>query len=347
MVAAHFTFPQFIAGLKYQGGLGDLAVAVFFVLSGYVIAYVADKKEHTLREFAVSRLARIYSVAIPALILTVCVDLFLIHHGAAVRFHIPAYEYNKFWKYLALFLAFGSEWTGLHIPVFGDGVFWSLAYEVWYYAAFAAFFYLRGVPRVVVCTFILAIMGLPALLYFPLWLLGGYVYRLHKRIDVPKSLATFGVILSAIALVNLLVTDAYSSANAAVNGALNGWPAANLHNSTNFPAFYMAGLLMALNFFCAQYCGLGVLSSALARRTIAYSASFTFAIYLAHRPLMNIWSFAIGHDPRSVSSILLLASLVAIGCYLFGLISERRKDQWRDVFRRLLYISIKKKLASS
>src|SRR3954463_10152589 len=82
VVAAHFTFPQFIAGVTYQGGLGDLAVAIFFVLSGYVIAYVADQKEHTFKDFAVSRLARVYSVAIPALILTICVDLYLIRNGA-------------------------------------------------------------------------------------------------------------------------------------------------------------------------------------------------------------------------------------------------------------------------
>src|SRR5882757_3377028 len=46
VVIAHFTFPQFTAGVRHQGELAGLAVTVFFVLSGYVIAYVADKKEH-------------------------------------------------------------------------------------------------------------------------------------------------------------------------------------------------------------------------------------------------------------------------------------------------------------
>src|SRR3954468_17403598 len=48
----------------------ETAVIVFFVLSGYVIAHVLATRENTLTEFATSRLARLYSVAIPALLLT-------------------------------------------------------------------------------------------------------------------------------------------------------------------------------------------------------------------------------------------------------------------------------------
>ena len=47
---------------------------VFFVLSGFVIAYVSEQKEHTLREYSISRLARLWSVAVPALILTIALD---------------------------------------------------------------------------------------------------------------------------------------------------------------------------------------------------------------------------------------------------------------------------------
>src|SRR5579864_6899404 len=49
--------------------LGHSAVVVFFVLSGFVIAYITDTKEKTPADYAASRLARIYSVAVPALLL--------------------------------------------------------------------------------------------------------------------------------------------------------------------------------------------------------------------------------------------------------------------------------------
>ena len=46
---------------------GRSAVIVFFVISGFVIAYVTDTRESRWREYAVSRSARIYSVVVPAL----------------------------------------------------------------------------------------------------------------------------------------------------------------------------------------------------------------------------------------------------------------------------------------
>jgi len=46
------------------------AVTVFFVLSGYVIAHVLATREGTPLEYCASRFARLYSVVVPALILT-------------------------------------------------------------------------------------------------------------------------------------------------------------------------------------------------------------------------------------------------------------------------------------
>ena len=49
---------------------GNQAVIVFFVLSGLVIARAAERPGLTLSEYAVHRIARIESVAIPALVLS-------------------------------------------------------------------------------------------------------------------------------------------------------------------------------------------------------------------------------------------------------------------------------------
>src|SRR3954467_15833841 len=46
------------------------AVTVFFVLSGYVIAHVLATRERTPVDYVASRLARLYSVVLPALLLT-------------------------------------------------------------------------------------------------------------------------------------------------------------------------------------------------------------------------------------------------------------------------------------
>ena len=47
------------------GQLGHESVMVFFVLSGFVIAYSAETKDRHLGDYAVSRFARLWSVLLP------------------------------------------------------------------------------------------------------------------------------------------------------------------------------------------------------------------------------------------------------------------------------------------
>ena len=143
---SHLTFSQFTGGyFAYQGKLAGEGVAAFFVLSGYVIAYVSDAKERTLKDYAVSRLARIYSVAFAAIILAIVVDLLALHYHW-VR-SVPRYQYHSFPKYLLLALTFSGQLGPLHESTFGAYTFWSLDYEVWYYLVFACAVYLVGAKK--------------------------------------------------------------------------------------------------------------------------------------------------------------------------------------------------------
>jgi peptidoglycan/LPS O-acetylase OafA/YrhL len=335
VVLAHFTFSQYIAGVPYQGALAGAAVAVFFVLSGYVIAYVADQREHNIRAFAVSRMARIYSVAIPAIVLTICIDLYLLHVGAGER--VPVYEYRGLWKYLPVFLSFTSEIGTMHVTVLSNGVFWSLSYEVWYYITFALFFYLRGAWRLILGFAAISVLGIPALIYFPTWLVGVLCYRLHKSTRVSPEIAAIGAVSTALALAGLLVLGVYERLDLAVNITLGGWPYAELHNSMHFPSHYLIAILTAAHFFFARYCGLRTLAIPAVQKVVIYLASSTFATYLAHRPLMNFWANILRHDPHSPQSIVLLFCAVVVSVWLFGFVSEHQKDRWRNFSRWLIY----------
>src|ERR671933_1824516 len=78
----HYAYGTFTRGaVPTFGHNGHSAVIVFFVLSGFVITYVASEREPSLRHFVASRAARIYSVALPALALTSAVDLLLFANG--------------------------------------------------------------------------------------------------------------------------------------------------------------------------------------------------------------------------------------------------------------------------
>ena len=72
---SHTSAQRVTAGFLWQAEpSGDEAVDVFFVLSGFVIAYVTSRGEADPSSFALARLARVYSVALPALATTVVLD---------------------------------------------------------------------------------------------------------------------------------------------------------------------------------------------------------------------------------------------------------------------------------
>lgn len=70
------------------------AVGVFFVLSGFVIRYITRTRVGALRAYAIDRASRIYSVALPCLLLTILLDsisysanpsFYLKHWGEGLR----------------------------------------------------------------------------------------------------------------------------------------------------------------------------------------------------------------------------------------------------------------------
>ncbi len=73
---SHYSTGRISGGLFWQiEHYGRTAVLVFFVLSGFVIAWVSETRERTFEEYGLSRVARLYSVIIPAFILTAALDI--------------------------------------------------------------------------------------------------------------------------------------------------------------------------------------------------------------------------------------------------------------------------------
>jgi peptidoglycan/LPS O-acetylase OafA/YrhL len=75
VLIAHFTHPEFRLGYANLQILGDGAVPVFFVLSGFVIRYVTKTRESTAKEYFIDRASRIYSVILPAMFFTLAVSV--------------------------------------------------------------------------------------------------------------------------------------------------------------------------------------------------------------------------------------------------------------------------------
>lgn len=76
VVFSHFAYARFSGGdLQWfrDYNFGNDAVVVFFVVSGFVIAFAAGR-DGTAGAYAFNRLTRLWSVLIPALILTLVFD---------------------------------------------------------------------------------------------------------------------------------------------------------------------------------------------------------------------------------------------------------------------------------
>lgn len=169
----HASYARFHGSwLQGLSGYGHESVVVFFVLSGYVIAYTREHKDHDWRHYAVQRLSRLWSVALPAIALTLALDavgrsfepaLYADVTGGWGRVLASAAFVNEFWI---------EGWAaGSNIPM------WSLSYEAGYYLLFGVLSFAsarwRG-PLALLCA---AVVGPRLLLLLPAWWLGVVIYR--------------------------------------------------------------------------------------------------------------------------------------------------------------------------
>lgn len=153
--------------------LSHSCVVVFFVLSGLVIADSALRRRTSLRDYALARTARIVPVAVPAVLLSAlayagmkALDGPLLADFAAKGAHSV---------FASLTFLSQSPWLGA--PSWGNQPYWSLCYEVWYYALFGAGFFLCGWQRVAVLAVMALLAGFNVVLLFPLWLAGAWLNR--------------------------------------------------------------------------------------------------------------------------------------------------------------------------
>ena len=272
---------------------GQTAVAVFFALSGYVIAHVLATRERTLLQYSASRFGRLYSVVLPALILiAVCNYLVEIKYpnlfepfdslggtGAALRYLGTALFMNRFWL-----------WSSLEPP--SAVAFWSLSFEVSYYVAIALFVFARGRFRFLGLVLLSALAGPAIVLLAPTWFLGYGAYHVSQRRQLPPTLAIvlwvgFNFLLLLCPLIEERVQPLYSLR---IGGLL---------------AFYAASICFSLSLLAfnaisdrAEPLFLPFV------RLIRWLGSMTFALYLFHFPLLSVFTvYAIGEPSSALSMI--------------------------------------------
>lgn len=316
--------------LGFMASSGVQAVDAFFVLSGFVIAHVCITKEKDVTSYFIGRAARIYSVAIPALILTVMLDAIGMKEDAAT--YQGAFQTFSLRLFIRSIFFIGEMWDSHQFPG-SDGPYWSLGFEVWYYIAFGAFFFVPGRWRWLATAAVLAFIGPKVALMFPAWLAGVASYYFCSKQRLSKSMGWFVFALSFVMLAGYQM---------APHSPLQQFTSVSFSTAklASTAQDYFLALLFSMNIvgFVAVSNSFGYLLD-LHAKLIRWLAGGTFSIYLMHLPIMHLLS-AISPWPKSSAwTLMLLLVVTPVACMTFAEASERRKDIWR---RLILTFSRKK-----
>jgi peptidoglycan/LPS O-acetylase OafA/YrhL len=322
---SHYSAGRISGGLFWRfSDYGRTAVLVFFVLSGFVIASVTDTRERSLENYALSRVSRLYSVMIPAFLLTALLD----YVGNAIDPALYGREWNPTTTHPALGYALsavflGESWTLAVLPGF-NVPFWSLNYEAWYYALFAAATFLRGPLRAAALASATLLAGPKILLLFPVWLMGVAAWR--WRAGLPQR---FAVSIIAGSLAGFIALEL-------MGGQHLFWHPETGWLPPEFSAYdYVLGAIVAL-FIVGLANARLPMPAARFERTIHALAGTTFGLYLLHFPLLNFFATVVPGPPDGAAHrVLVFALALSGGLGLARLIEPRKVALKRGLYAAL------------
>jgi peptidoglycan/LPS O-acetylase OafA/YrhL len=342
VVVAHFGYFRVFdeVQIAHVPDLGREAVMAFFVLSGFVIAYSAGQRKRSLGEYAAARCARLYSVALPMLLLA-----FVLPTLAAGVYHAHVageYELHKPWLYIPFHLLFlGELWNFVECPPWLVP-YWSLNYEAWYYVLFGALYYLEGRRRLLAAA-VLALLGPKLWLLLPVWLAGAGLYRWQQTRGIAPGLARTGWLLTLVLLCVWAWCDPEPWLRTVAQAA---WPFPGLRmgSADRVLADYIVCVLVLVNFACARHAGF----AALLRhgRTIRRLSAHTFTLYLSHSLVICTWVALVPFRRGALFDLLAIALAIILTTAALQPLTERLQRVLHAGFSALLLTSPRRSAAS-
>jgi peptidoglycan/LPS O-acetylase OafA/YrhL len=312
---------------------GHSSVIVFFVLSGFVIAFITDTREATPSEYFASRIARVFSVAVPAIALTLALD-------SVGRLLYPAiydYPFDQFVvRVLGSLLMLNEVWL-ISITSFSNVPYWSLCYEWWYYVTFAMVTFLPGRRGLVAAAVTMLVIGPKVILLAPVWWAGVLLYRWRwlLGLSVPTSWA-----LAAISFLGIVIFHRLDMMSLAESW-LRTWIGVDLVHSLTFSkrvlADYMLGILVFMNFAGVRNIvaakGKWLLAVA---APVRFLANFTFTLYLMHQPFFLFWAAWVRGDPDTPWYWASVTALTMGSVVIVGFVTESQRFTLRARLLALL-----------
>lgn len=315
---------EFEAPVYLVTGLGDQAVVVFFVLSGYLVGGMVwrTRMDFSLEVYLVNRGTRILIVAWPAVVLGLLVWLCIsadpgTQSLAGLGAIAPDVEKGIPWLVALGNFAFLQPEV---VPaIVTNGPLWSLGYEVQFYLLFP----LLVVPVAVVVRFrrllvaaslilgvavIVLVVGWPGILYFGVWLLGALLVvipRIGRRIPVWPAYSSLGVV---VITASILSSPVLGTVLVAISAASTIWA-----TSARGSSLRECGALL---------------------RLLRWLGVRSYSIYAYHFPLIILSAALLKSNSEGYggfTAIGVLAFLGAVGLYQ---ITEAHTDRLRLRLRR-------------
>lgn len=304
---------------------GHAAVIVFFVLSGYVISYITSTRENKWTVYAASRLARVFSVVVPTLLLCVVLDsigrqISMVGYGG--------YPFDRFvLRWLGSLLMLNEVWF-ISITSFSNVPYWSITFELWYYVLFGLLMFLPRRLGMVVAAILLLALGPKIALLAPIWMAGVVLHRWQRLAHI--SLASgwwlaVGTTALIAALFGMGVFDR-------IHHASKAWMGAEFNEQLTFAKFFLGDYLLGA-LVLLQFAGVRRVAPSLSaffkviERPVRWLAAYTFSLYLLHQPLFLFWGTVLGGDPSTIRPWLMTTAGVAITVVLVGYFTENQRGR--------------------
>jgi peptidoglycan/LPS O-acetylase OafA/YrhL len=318
----------------FVGHSGTLGVIAFFVLSGFVISYTADTKEREFGIYITNRLARLWSVVIPALALTVVADFIGRHANPSIY---PAWYLAMFTTASAELLAsaklvttalFVNQIWGFESLPLSNGPFWSLCYEFWYYVCFGLLLLIPGHRGKWLAAAALIAMGPKIWILFPVWMIGVLVYRQLSRARKLPLLLAIAAFASPLGM-HWIIEYHYTPNIADFLVANIGDKFVGFSRAIDLAIIF--GPMMAANIFAAVSLSEKYAPILLAaERPIRWLAGATLSIYLYHYPLLFMFGALFKPQANAWPTNLLIIVCVLTIVFILQPFTEAKKNYVRS-----------------
>lgn len=326
-------FEKSLSVYKKVDDAAHAAVVVFFVLSGFVIAHTTSNNRGGAK-YAQARLSRLYSIVLPALLITALIELIVWYVDPNLH---ATHSRNDSWpRYFVSALFINEIWFFSASPPI-NGPLWSLSFEFWYYAIFGLWIYRgSGWKSLLLPLGACLIAGPKILAMMPIWLLGSAAYRLPKP-SLPTRQAWVMI------FVLLLVVGACITYLPHLPNKLGTKP---MYFASQFLTDWLIGLLFATILWLLPSGNDSVKSTQSVVR-FRKIADITFPIYVLHYPILVLCLALFDLRLRDFTQFAELFITVLLVSGFIGFLLELQRPFWVQFFGWLITLLKSKNLKNT